>query len=174
MVMTPDRIAVIVGAVLAVFLQVTLAPNIAILSAVPNIIVVYVLVVAVSRPQAFGAVLPFVMGLLYDLMCGGPVGAMAFSLTAFSYLVARLFSSLENDTLFMPLVMLALGAILIETSYGLFLLLFGYNAGFFEALAYRIVPCFVYDLVLAVLLFLVATRFFRPSSTAHHDVMRFR
>jgi len=172
--MTPDRIAVVVGAVLALFLQATLAPNIAIFSAMPNFIVVFVLIVAVSRPHAFGAALPFVMGLLYDLMTGGPVGVMAFSLTAFSYLIARLFSSLENDTLFMPLVMMALGIILIETSYGLFLLLFGYNAGFFEAFAYRIAPCFVYDLVIAVILYLLTTRFFRQPSANTQNFVRFR
>ena len=142
---TPDRIALVVGAVLAVFLQVALAPYIAIGPAMPNFIVIFAVIAAVSRPHVFGALLPFAMGLAFDLISGGPVGAMAFSLTAFSYLVARLFASLENDTLFMPLAMMALGLFLVELAYGIFLMLFGYNAGLFEALAYRVVPCFIYD-----------------------------
>ena len=172
--MTPDRIAVIVGAVLAVFLQIALAPYIVILSAMPNFIAVFAVIVAVSRPHSFGAALPFVLGLVYDLATGGPVGAMAFSLTLFSYLTARLFSTFENDTLFMPIAMLAMGLFLVEVSYGGVLTLFGYSAGFLEALAYRAIPCFIYDIVLGVILFLFTTRFFRPSTTIHHDVAQFR
>lgn len=172
--MTPDRIAIIVGAVLAVILQFALAPYIAIASAMPNFMLAFVLIVAVSRPHSFSAVLPFVLGLLYDLMTGGPVGAMAFSLTAFSYLTARLYALFENDTLFMPLAMLALGALLVELSYGVFLLMFGYNAGLFEALAYRTFPCFVYDLVVSVVLYLFTSRFFRQSGTTRHSITQLR
>ncbi len=172
--MTPDRIAVIVGAVLALFLQLVLAPYITILSAMPNFVVIFTLIVAVSRPHSFGALLPFVLGLLYDLLTGGPVGVMAFSLTAFSYLVARLFASLENDTLFMPLAMMALGIFLVELAYGMLLTLFGYNAGLFEAISYRVAPCFVYDLVLGVILYLFTTRFFRTSGAIHHDITQLR
>lgn len=168
--MTPDRIAVVVGAVLAVILQIALAPYIAIGPAVPNFVVAFALVVAVSRPQSYSAVLPFVLGLVYDLTCGGPVGAMAFSLTAFSFLVARLHASFDNDTLFMPLAMIVLGSLLVEFSYGMFLLMFGYNAGFFEALAYRIVPCFVYDVVVGVILYLLTSRFFRQSLSMNHNI----
>ncbi len=174
MTLTPDRIAIIVGAALAVLLQIALAPYIAIASAMPNFIVVFALIVAVSRPHSYGAFLPFVLGLLYDLVTGGPVGIMAFSLTAFSFLIARLFASLENDTLFMPLAMLALGIFVIELSYGMFLMLFGYNTGFFEAIAYRVAPCFVYDLVIAVILYLFTSRFFRQSGTGRFDVMQLR
>ena len=172
--MTPDRIAVVVGAVLAVILQIALAPYIAIMSAQPNFIIIFTLIVAVSRPQAFGAGLPFVMGLVYDLACGGPVGAMAFTLTAFSFLVARLFTAFDNDTLFMPLAMLALGAFLVEVAYGFFLLMLGYNAGLLQAMAYRAVPCFAYDLVLGIILYLFTTRFFRQSTTGRLDVLQLR
>lgn len=171
---TPDRIALVVGAVLAVFLQMALAPYIAIASAMPNFIVVFAVVVAVSRPQTYGAVLPFVLGLVYDLVTGGPVGVMAFSLTAFSWLAARLFSVFDNDTLFMPLIMMALGLFLVELSYGMFLMLFGYNAGVFEAIAYRVVPCFIYDLVVGIVVYLLISRFFRDSGSASHGVIQLR
>ena len=172
--MTPDRIAIVVGAVLAVFLQVALAPYISIMGAMPNFIIVFVLIVAMSRPHSFGAVLPFVLGLVYDLTAGGPVGAMAFSLTAFSYLAARLYASFENDTLFMPLAIMALGILAIELSYAVFLMMFGYSVGIIDALAYRIFPCLAYDLVIGVILYLFTTRFFRQSGTGRHDVMRLR
>ena len=172
--MSPDRIAVVVGAILAVFLQVALAPYIAVFSAMPNIIAVFAMLVAVSRPHSYGALLPFLLGLVYDLMTGGPVGGMAFCLTAFSCLASRLFQAMDNDTLFMPLAMMGLGLFLVELSYGIFLLMFGYNAGFFQALAFRVFPCFVYDLVIGVVLYLLAGRFFRQSVSLHHDITSLR
>ena len=174
MTITPDRIAIVVGALLALLLQVALAPYIAVFSAMPNFVVVFTLIVAMSRPHSFGALLPFVMGLLYDLTCGGPVGAMALSLTAFSYLVARLLASLENDTLFMPLAMMLLGLFLVEFSYGAFLLLFGFQASLGDALLYRILPCFAYDAVIAIILYLFTSRFFRQSGSIHSDIMQLR
>lgn len=174
MAMTPDRIAIIVGAALAILLQIALAPYIAIMSAMPNFVIVFVMIVAVSRPYSYGAALPFVLGLLYDLTAGGPVGAMAFSLTAFSYVTARLYVAFENDTLFMPLAMIGLGSLATELSYGLFLMLNGYNASLFEAIAYQVVPCFAYDLVIGVILYLFTSRFFRQSGSARGDIIQFR
>lgn len=172
--MPADRAIVIAGAVIAVLLQVVLAPYISIGYAVPDFIAVFALLAAVTRPHSFGAVLPFVLGLAYDLLTGGPLGAMAFSLTAFSFLAARLFAALDNDTLFMPLALLALGLFLVELSYGMFLLLFGYNAGIAGALAYRIAPCFVYDLVLGAALYPLAARFLRQSGPAGSNITLLR
>ena len=171
---TPDRIALIVGAVLAVFLQIALAPYIAIGSAMPNFIVIFAVIAAVSRPHTYGALLPFVLGLVFDFAAGGPVGAMAFSLTAFSCLISRIYASLENDTLFMPLAIMVLGLFLVELSYGVFLMLFGYNAGLFEALAYRVIPCFVYDLVLGVVMYLFLSRFLRQTGSVRHNITQLR
>ena len=100
---TRDGIAVAVGAVVAVLLQVVVAPNIALFGAMPNFVVAYALLVAIVRPMAAGPVMPFVLGLVFDLVSGGPVGAMAFLLVLMTFLAARAFAVLDNDTLFMPL-----------------------------------------------------------------------
>lgn len=51
---TRDGIAVAVGAVVAVLLQVVVAPNIALFGAMPNFVVAYALLVAIVRPMAAG------------------------------------------------------------------------------------------------------------------------
>lgn len=172
--LSPDRVAVIVGAVLAVLLQLVLAPYLRLFGAMPNFVIVYTMIVAVSRPQAFGPAMPFVLGLVFDLACGGPVGAMAFSLTLFSYLASKVFSVVDNDTLFMPIAVMGLGMLLTELSYGIFLLLFGYAADLVAAIGYRVLPCFVFDLVIGVILYLLTTRLFRQSGAGHHDVISLR
>ena len=143
---TQERIVTIVGAVLAVLLQIILAPHIGLFGVVPNIIVAYTLV----------------------------VGAMAFSLMLFSVVAARVFDTMNNDTLFMPLFVLGIGVLLVELSYGMFLLLFGYPAGLFEAIAYRVFPCFVYDLVIGLLLYPLAKRFLMPTGVPRTELTQLR
>ena len=171
---TQERIFTVVGAVLAVLLQVVLAPYIGLFGVVPNVIVAYVMVAAVVRSQAFGSVMPFVLGLLFDLFTGGPVGAMALSLMVVSVIAARLFDAIDNDTLFMPLLVLGVGILLVELSYAALLLLFGYPAGLFEAVAYRVFPCFVYDLIIGLLLYPLARRLLAPSGVVRSELTQLR
>lgn len=152
-----------VAGVVAFVLQLVLAPYICIGAAMPNFVLAFVFLCVVTRSQTFGCVMPFVLGLLYDFLSGNPIGAMAFSLTLFSYVEARVYSAMENDTLFMPLAVMGVGILLTETVYGVFLLAAGYNAGFFEAFALRALPCAVYDCVVAFLLYPLAARFFTSS-----------
>lgn len=171
---TPERIFVIVGALVALLLQVVVAPYIAIASIVPNFVVAYVCAIAIARAHSFGAVLPFLMGLLFDLVGGGPLGAMAFSLTLFTCVISRVFAGASNDTLFVAIAFLALGILLVELSYGIFLLLFGYNASIVEAIAYRIAPCFAYDFVIALIVFVASRRFVQPAAVPRTDITQLR
>lgn len=169
-----SRIFVIASCVAAIVVQLVAAPYIVVFGVVPNFIVALVVALALAHPSAFGPLLPFVMGLVFDLATGGPVGAMAFSLTLFSYLIARYFEHLGNDSVFMAVAFVALAVLLVELSYGVFLMLFGYQAGFVEVLAYRVAPCFVYDTVLAMLLFFVARRFVSPRGVMRADITQLR
>lgn len=169
-----DRIMVAVGAVVAVLLQIAIAPHIMLFGAIPDFIAVYALVVAILRARVAGSVLPFLLGLFYDLFTGGPVGAMAFSLTLVSFAVSFFFANMDNDTAFMPIVTLAAGAFLVELVYASFLLLFGYPAGLLEAFAYRILPCTAYDIVVGVLMFLLLRRLFAPSVQVRSDITQLR
>lgn len=153
-----DRLAVVIGAAIAVALQIVIAPNIALFSAVPNFLLAYVLVNAIVRPQASGVVLPFAMGLLYDLIGGGPVGAMAFLLVLASFAASRAFMVLDNDTLFMPLTILVLATLAVEMLYGVFLIWFGADVSALQAFIYRGLPCALYDSVVGLVLYPIATR----------------
>lgn len=171
---TPERIFVVVGGLVAFVLQVVVAPYIAISFAVPNFVVAFAVVVAMARPASCGPLLPFLLGLAFDLASGGPVGVMAFSLTLFSYVLARYFDHVGNDSLFMTLAFIALGVLLVELSYGVLLMLFGYSAGLFEAFAYRVVPCFAYDLVVSLLLYPLVKRFIQPGAATRTDITQLR
>ena len=156
---TRDGIAVAVGAVVAVLLQVVVAPNIALFGAMPNFVVAYALLVAIVRPATAGPVMPFVLGLVFDLVSGGPVGAMAFLLVLMTFLAARAFAVLDNDTLFMPLVILVVSTLVVELFYAVFLMGTGFSAGPLDVFLYRALPCALYDCVVALVMFPLALRF---------------
>jgi hypothetical protein len=54
------------------------------------------------------------------------------------------------------------------------LLFFGYQASFFDALLYRILPCFLYDVVCGILLYLLLARFARPASVVRTELTQLR
>lgn len=172
--MTRDSVAVVVGAVVAVLMQIVVAPNIALFSAMPNFIMVYALLVAIVRPGIAGPLLPFLLGLSFDLFSGGPVGAMAFLLVLVTFLASRAFVVLDNDTLFMPLVIFILSALAIEMLYGGFLLALGYNAGALDAFLYRGLPCTLYDCVVGLILYPLAARILSVAAPAQPGTTRLR
>ena len=170
--MVRNRIILVVGAVLACFLQLTIAPHIAIGQAVPNFIVAYAVAVAIARPNNAGSVLPFVLGLFYDIATGGVIGPMAFSLTLLATVGAYVCAALYNDTLFIPLTTLIVCVFLVEFSYSVFMMILGYGAGVVDMFIYRTLPCFIYDLVIAVILYFIAVRFMAEDSSNQPNVAR--
>lgn len=150
--------SIVIGAVLAVLLQLVLAPNIAVFGALPNFVMAYVLVLAVVRPDGAGPVLAFALGLVFDFLGMGPVGAMAFLLTLVSFLASRAFFALDNDTLFIPLFILVVSFLGVELFYGAFLVGTG-SASVLEALVYRALPCALYDCAAALVIYPLVSRF---------------
>ena len=156
--------ALAVGAVFAVLLQVMLAPNIAITQALPNFTAAYVLAVAVACPERAGSVLAFALGLAFDFMGAGPLGAMSFLLVLASFLASRAFSALDNDTLFIPLFVLAVSLLVVELAYGAFLVGTGSAASVLDAFVFRALPCTLYDCVAALAMYPLVVRFVAGSA----------
>jgi len=138
-----EGVVIAVGAVVALLLQIVVAPNIALFSAQPNFLLAYVLVVAIARPLDAGPVLPFALGLVCDLLGSGPVGGYAFLFVIVSFIASRAFSVLDNDTLFMPVTIFVVATFAAEMLYGA--LLIG-------------LPCTLYDCVVGLVLYPIIAR----------------
>lgn len=153
-----ESLVTLIGAIAALLLQVIVAPNVALFGAVPNFILAYCLVVAIVRPRSAGLVMPFVLGLLFDLMSPSPVGAMSFLLVLATFAASRIFAVVDNGTLFMPLAILVIMTLMVEMAYGLFLLSNGLEVSLIEAFFFRGLPCSLYDVVLGLLMFPIMMR----------------
>ena len=155
---TRETVAGIIGGAVAVLLQIALAPSIALAAAVPNFIVVFCVVRAVACPDHAGLLLPFSLGLVFDLVGGGPVGAMALVLVLVTFLASRAYLVLNNDTLFMPAAILLASTMLVEVLYGIIVVACGAGVSFGEAFLYRVLPCMLYDCVIGLLFYPIAIR----------------
>lgn len=162
--MSRDALALVLGALVAVLLQIVVAPNIAIMGAQPNVIAAYAVVAAIVRPADSALVLGFVLGVVYDFLGYGPVGAMAFLLVLLAFLATRAFVVLDNESPFMPVVVVVCGMLLLETLYAGFLATLGQVGSFGDALLYRALPCALYDCVVALLLYPLALRLIAPGA----------
>lgn len=156
--LTRENVAALICAVVVVLLQIMVAPAIALFSAIPNFIVAFCVVRAVAAPYQAGSLIPLALGLVFDLVGGGPVGGMAFVLVLVTFFASRLFAALNNDTLFMPVTIILVSTMLVEVLYGLVVVACGAGVSFGEALLYRVLPCMLYDCVIGLLLYPIAIR----------------
>lgn len=154
-----SRVVMVIGAVIMVIAQIVLAPLITLFSAQPNFLLAYVLVISIICPHKIGSLLPFVLGLVYDCLGTGPFGGMAFLFVLASFIVARAFLVLDNDTLFMPLALFIVAALVVEMIYGGILIAFGLGVTPLEAFLYRAFPCALYDCVAGLVLYPLVSRF---------------
>lgn len=162
-----DNLIMIIGAVIAVVLQVVIAPYIAVEYATPNFMAVYAIVVAVVRPSSNRvAILAFVMGLLYNLLIGGPVGSLAIALLIVCILCGRSMVLLDNDTKFMPIFLVLIGVLVTQVIYAILYAFGGTGIDLGQALMFRALPCTLYDAILGFVVFLVMSNLAaEPSKT---------
>lgn len=69
-----SRMIALIAAAIAVVCQIFLAPIIQVNSVVPNILLVFVIVLAIIRPPDSTYIYAFVLGLISDLLANTPVG----------------------------------------------------------------------------------------------------
>lgn len=153
-----NNAVLVIGCIVAFVFQVALAPSVSLFSAQPNFLLAYAVVVAIVIPDEAGPVLPFVLGLLYDLTGTGPVGGMALLLVVGCFIASRAFTVLDNDTMFMPIAIFVVVALAAELAYGMLLIACGLSANPLEALLTRALPCALYDCAVGLVFYPVMVR----------------
>lgn len=161
--MQREVIISIIGAVAALILQIVVAPNIEIFSALPNFFIIYTLVIAMLVPGDAVFVIAFILGMLSDLLGYGPVGALPFLLLIASFAASRAYGTFANGTVFVPLAIMMILALLVELFYAAFVLGMGSSMSPIDAFIYRALPCTLYDCVLGLLIYPLIAHFLQQS-----------
>ncbi len=161
-----ESIIAIVGGVVAVLLQIIVAPNIAIFSAMPNFVLAYTGIVAMLCRENKIVVLAFFLGLAYDLLGSNPVGLMSGLLVLVAFIAGRAYDMFGNDTVFVPLAVSMVCSLLVELIYAVVLSVFGSGASLGDAILLRALPCAFYDAAMGLIVFPLLTVFLKPSARA--------
>lgn len=154
-----EKIPVVFGAIIAILCQLLLADNVHIFYAVPNFILAYVIAIAVANNRSMNYITAFFMGLIYDLTTIDTVGVMAFVCVAILFIASTVFHAIDNETPFMPIVVIIFTSFLGELMYSLLMIACGNDASLLEALIYDVLPCGLYDIVVALITFVIVSRF---------------
>lgn len=151
----PPLSILIVSALIAVVLQLAVAPTITLFGVVPNFILVAVTITATRNSSVRSTITGFILGLLFDFCSLGPIGAMALVLTILAYAVSSsnkgAFSGSIITDMIIMVVAIALGNLLISVIYAVV----GVNPEFLLSLAQRVLPAIVYDALIGGLFLLL-------------------
>jgi rod shape-determining protein MreD len=143
----------VAGSLIAFLLQVMIAPNIAILDVVPNFILGFVVLNAMSCNSIRSSLTGFVLGLLYDFTAQGPLGIMALVLAALGYSVSSLNKELFANGWPIQALLLLIAAFFGELLHAAFLSISGYDPDFLLSVGMRVVPGALYDAVFGLIVF---------------------
>lgn len=160
----------LIASALAVVLQIVFAPPLTIFSIVPSFIVAFVVVLAIMRRPDSTYGYAFVLGLIADLLAQTPVGLTSLLLLVAAFALSRIFEVLDKTNLSMSFIALALTLFAFELIFMIVLMVLGYAGSFFELFVQRALPCTVYNIVVAMIMFLIMRRL--PFTQSSNDAWR--
>ena len=159
------NIRVVLGACVALVIQLVLTPALSIAFIRPNALLSFCVVLAIVRPANSSLITAFILGLIGGALSTNPVGIMAAVFVAVAFVLCRIFSVLDGNSQIMAAICIAVSVLLAETVYGFLLIQFGMDVSFPALILYRILPCALYDCVLAYVLYPLVHRFIGPLAT---------
>lgn len=109
--------------VVCILLQAAVAPNIALLGAQPDFLLIPVVLVALRSGIGTGSAAGFCLGVLYDAMSSGTIGCMALVFVLVAWAVGALGASLSTDSAVVALVFALAASLFSECLYAVAVLL---------------------------------------------------
>lgn len=151
-----------IGAMLvAALLQIAVAPHLAIGGAVPNLMLLVVVTLALTEGPTAGTASGFVAGLFLDVIGSGPIGPTALVLAVAGYLAGSLHENMFAEGWRLPVTVVLVMSISAEMAYGLVVAILGSGVPFGRAFVSVMLPTAVYNAVLALLAYPLLARFLR-------------
>lgn len=161
-----ETVVLIVGGMAAYALQCVLAPNIAILGAMPNFCLAFVATAAMLRQSDDVIVVAFVLGLATDLFGGGTVGISAALFTLTAFIASRASALLGNETVAASLLISMAASFIAEAIYAFFYVAtVGVPA--WDAFALRAAPCALYDCAVVLIVMPLLSHVFTRGAPSH-------
>lgn len=155
----------ILAIIVAMILQVAIAPHIAIGGVVPNFLLLVVITLAFTEGPRAGSAAGFAAGLAFDLLGTGPIGPMALVLAVVGHVVGSLSANMFAEGWLMPVTIVFVASLVTEISYAIVLTALGEGGPFFSTLLRISLPSALYNGVLALLIYPWLARLLRQDQT---------
>lgn len=149
---SPSLRPTVLGALIAIALQIIIAPNIAINDVVPNFVLLFTVITAIRYGAVRASSVGFILGLVYDLIAQGPIGVMSLVLALLGYSAGSLNKSTLTGSLAVQMVIILAAAFFGELLHSVILAIIGYDANFTMSLLMRVLPGTIYDSVIGLIL----------------------
>jgi rod shape-determining protein MreD len=153
----------VVVAVVAVLLQAAVAPSMAVMSVVPNFMLIILAILALHNDLLRSTICGFALGLVFDLLSSGPLGAMTLVLTLLGYIISSLNKYIARGGLLVEAFILFLAMLSGEFLNSVLYAITGSDTEFLLSLAVKVLPATLYDTVMGLLLLWVYLRLFTDS-----------
>jgi len=127
-------------ALIALVLQLGIAPAITLGQGHPNFMFVFAAVVALSIGGQTGVVTAFVAGLLMDLSSTGPLGLSSLLFCISCYILGMEVRDRIAEEPGMTVIPFAVAALGVSLCYGIAMLLYGASESLLEAIVFRALP----------------------------------
>lgn len=137
----------------AMFLQASIAPHLAVFGVVPNLFLLVVVTLALVEGPVPGAFAGFTAGVLLDMLGTSVIGPWALVLCVVGYVAGTLNANMFAEGWLLPITVAFMASLLAELSYGLLLAVLGVGGPFVVTLTHIVVPATVYNTALAVLVY---------------------
>ena len=151
----PRTSITLVSILIAIVLQLVVAPAITIGGVVPNFIMVVAVITALRNGPVRSTIIGFLLGLVFDLCSLGPMGAMTLVLTILSYAVSSLNRGGFGGSIVIELITLIAAIVLGELLVSIIYAVVGFNLEFLVSLVQRVFPAILYDTIIGCILLLV-------------------
>lgn len=159
--------------IVAILLQLLVAPNIAIGGATPNFLLIAVVVIAISSGPQQGSIAGFALGLTFDLFESGPIGPWALVLTLIGFLAGSLQRNIFAESWRLPFMIVLIASFLAQVLYGIVLVLVGSDIGFWASFVHRMLPATLYNAAVSLVLVPIAANALARSSQPISIARRF-
>lgn len=155
------RYLAIVGLfILALTLQETWMPAIAIGGAQPDLLLYFIVFIGIFKKPSWGLGAGFVVGLIEDLLIGKYIGLHILSGMITGYLVAYFGGQFYKENYIIPIATVFAGAIISGFSYVFFSQFVSLGLPFWYSLWHLVLPNAIYSAALAPLIYIPVYMFF--------------
>ena len=144
----PPLGVIVATAIIAVILQLVIAPAITFFGIVPNFVMVAIIITAMRNTPLRSTVTGFTLGLIFDLCSLGPTGAMALVFTILAWAISSLNKGVFTGSLAIDLIIMVAAIVMGEFLTSVIYAVMGVNPSFFSSLIQVVLPAVVYDTII--------------------------